>query len=50
MGTVDEIKEALIESNRVANMPIPQFYGKKGDKPEDYIMKVDDYFSKLQNN
>ena len=44
MGTVDEIKEALIESNRVANMPIPQFYGKKGEKPEDHIMKVKDYF------
>ena len=44
MGTVDEIKEALIESNRVANMPIPQFYGKKGEKPEDHIMKVEDYF------
>ena len=44
MGTVDEIKEALIESNRVANMSIPQFYGKKGEKPEDHIMKVEDYF------
>ena len=30
MGTVEEIKNALIESNRVAAMPIPQFYGKKG--------------------
>ena len=34
MGTVEEIKNALIESNRVAAMPIPQFYGKKGEKPE----------------
>ena len=25
-------------------MLIPQFYGKKGEKPEDHIMKVDDYF------
>ena len=29
MGTVEEIKNALIESNRVAAMLIPQFYGKK---------------------
>ena len=32
MGTVEEIKNTLIESNRVAAMPIPQFYGKKGEK------------------
>ena len=44
METVEEIKNALIESNRVAAMPIPQFYGKKGEKPEDHIMKVEDYF------
>ena len=44
MGVVEEIKNALIESNRVAAMPIPQFYGKKGEKPEDHIMKVEDYF------
>ena len=44
MGTVEEIKNAHIESNRVAAMPIPQFYGKKGEKPEDHIMKVEDYF------
>ena len=25
-------------------MPIPQFHGKKGEKPEDHIMKVEDYF------
>ena len=44
MGTVEEIKNALIESNRVAAMPIQRFYGKKGEKPEDHIMKVEDYF------
>ena len=44
MGTVEEIKNALIESNRVVAMPIPQFYGKKGENPEDHIMKVEDYF------
>ena len=35
MGTVEEIKNALIELNRVVTMPIralPQFYGKKGAK------------------
>ena len=49
MGTVEEIKNALIESNRVAAMPIPQFYGKKGEKPEDHIMKVEDYFQNYKN-
>ena len=44
MGMVEEIKNALIESNRVAAMLIPQFYGKKGEKPEDHIMKVEEYF------
>ena len=44
MGTVEEIINALIESNRVAAMSIPQFYGKKGEKPEDHIIKVEDYF------
>ena len=44
MGTVEEIKNALIESNKVAAMLIPQFYGKKGEKPEDHIIKVEDYF------
>ena len=46
MGTVEEIKSALIELNRVAAMPIPQFYGKKGENPEDHIMKVEDYFQR----
>ena len=44
MGMVEEIKNALIGSNRVAAVSIPQFYGKKGEKPEDHIMKVEDYF------
>ena len=44
MGTVEEIKNALIEPNRLTAMPIPQIYGKKGEKPEDHIMKVEDYF------
>ena len=41
---MEKIKRALIESNRVAAMPIPQFYGKRGEKPEDHIMKVEDYY------
>ena len=49
MGTVEESKNAHIESNRVAAMPIPQFYGKKGEKPEDHIMKVEDYFQNYNN-
>ena len=46
MGTVEEIKNALIESKRVAAMPIPQIYGKKCEKPEDHIMNIEDYFQK----
>ena len=44
MGMVEEIKNALIESNRVAAMLIHSFKRKKGEKPEDHIMKVEDYF------
>ena len=51
MPTVEEIKNALVESNKVTHMPIPQFHGKKGEKPEDHIMKVEDYFQnyKIEN-
>ena len=44
MAIVEDIENALIESNRVAHMPISQFHGKEGEKPEDHIMKVEDYF------
>ena len=44
MAIVDNIENALIQSNRVAHVPIPQFHGKEGEKPEDHIMKVEDYF------
>ena len=44
MATVEDIENAPIESNRVAHMPIPQFHAKKGEKPEDHIMKVEDHF------
>ena len=44
MAIVDNIENALIQSNRVAHVPIPQFHGKEREKPEDHIMKVEDYF------
>ena len=44
MATVEDIENVLIESNRVAHMSIPHFHGKEGEKPEDHIMKVEDYF------
>ena len=47
MGTIEKNKNAIIESNRVAAMPIPQFYRSKGEIPENHIMKVEDY---LQNH
>ena len=42
---MEDIKQALIETTRAAHLPMPQFHGKKGEKPEDHVMKVDDYFT-----
>ena len=42
MTTVEEIKNALIESNRVAHMPIPQFHGKKIENEEQKCNKFRD--------
>ena len=51
MPIVEKIKNAPIESNRVAHMPIPQFHGKKGKKLEVHVMKVEGYFQnyKIEN-
>ena len=38
------IKQAFEEISLSASYPMPTFYGKKGENPEDYCMKAEDYF------
>ena len=38
------IKQAFEEISLSANYPMPTFYGKKGENPEDHCMKAEDYF------
>ena len=49
MGTVKELAEALTDKlediSRHPTIPLPQFRGKNGEDPNDYCMKVEDYFS-----
>ena len=47
MGTVEEIKNALIESNRVAAMPIPQFYRQERGETRGSYHESRRLFSKL---
>ena len=37
-------KQAFEEISLSANYPMPTFYGKKGENPEDHCMKAEDYF------
>ena len=49
MGTVKELADALTDKlkdiGRHPTIPLPQFRGKKGEDPNDYCMKVEDYFA-----
>ena len=38
------IKQAFEEISLSANHPMPTFYGKKGENPEDQCMKAEGYF------
>ena len=38
------IKQVFEEISLCANYPMPTFYGKKGENPEDHCMKAEDYF------
>ena len=38
------VKQAFEEISLSANYPMPTFYGKKGENPEDHCMKAEDYF------
>ena len=49
MGTVKDLAEALTEKlediGRHPTISFLQFRGKKGEDPNDYCMKVEDYFA-----
>ena len=51
MGDVDALKYAITDSfqeiHRVS-IPLPQFHGKKSEKPEEHCLKVEDYFKDLK--
>ena len=48
MATTKELVEALTKTlkniNQSPTIPLPVFKGKKGEDPEDHILKVEDYF------
>ena len=39
-----QLKQAFEEISLGANYPMPTFNGKKGENPQDYSMKAEDYF------
>ena len=42
---VDTLTKTLKEINQSPAVPLPIFKGKKGEDPEDHILKVEDYFT-----
>ena len=42
---VDTLTKTLREINQSPAVPLPIFKGKKGEDPEDHILKVEDYFT-----
>ena len=51
MGDVEALTDAIKDAFtdlRGGNIPLPQFHGKKGEKPEDHCLKVEDYFKDLK--
>ena len=42
---VDTLTKTLKEINQSPAIPLPIFKGKKGEDPEDHILKVEDYFT-----
>ena len=40
----DAIHDAFQGVQRASNYPMPLFSGKKGEKPEDHVLRVEDYF------
>ena len=41
---IDTLTKALKNINQSPTIPLPVFKGKKGEDPEDHILKVEDYF------
>ena len=41
---IDTLTETLKNTNQSLTIPLPVFKGKKGEDPEDHILKVQDYF------
>ena len=41
---IDTLTKTLKNINQSPTIPLPVFKGKKGEDPEDHILKVDDYF------
>ena len=43
-GLIDALIKTLKNINQSPTIPLPVFKGKKGEDPEDHILKVEDYF------
>ena len=41
---IDTLTKTLKKINQSPTIPLPVFKGKKGEDPEDHILKVEDYF------
>ena len=41
---IDTLTKTLKNINQSPTIPLPVFKGKKGEDPEDHILKVEDYF------
>ena len=41
---IDTLTKTLMNINQSPTIPLPVFKGKKGEDPEDHILKVEDYF------
>ena len=42
--SIDALTKTLKNINQSPTIPLPVFKGKKGEDPEDHILKVEDYF------
>ena len=43
-GLIEALTKTLKNINQSPTIPLPIFKGKKGEDPEDHILKVEDYF------
>ena len=51
MGNVDALKDAITDAFQDicgVSIPLPQFHGKKDEKPEKHCLRVEDYFKDLK--